>query len=424
MSWLADWQSDLYGQLREPQRESDVDLSFWWQVFDDTTLNGLIETARRENPSLQIAGLRILESRAQLGIAGSNLYPQLQQVNGAATYIDTRRNGGQWTTTTVSRTTRPASISAGNWISGAIPARRGIGGRGVFRFDHQSAGRAGAAGRAGRRPVLSYRTTHALIDIARKNAEIQKRSLDMTERLYRGPAIGAGPATGQDPVPDDAVQCAAAGDQAHPDPQRPGDPAGASTRRHSGTGSGAKGTARVPRVSVDEIPARLLARRPDVRTAAWQVAAQSAQIGIAEADYYPAISLLGSIGWSGTSGGGRPDSTVLGGALPPGMSSTTAGSPTTYACRTRACSRPSRVSRTACCWQPRRSTTLPSPWSRRASCRPCWYGRWPRLSARWNSPPRCTSRATPISPGCWTRSVRCSPSPPTNWRTAATTSVP
>ena len=58
--------------------------------------------------------------------------------------------------------------------------------------------------------------------------------------------------------------------------------------------------------SIQDIPARLLIRRPDLRAAAWQVAAQSAQIGIAEADYYPAISLLGAIGWSGSSLSGSP----------------------------------------------------------------------------------------------------------------------
>ena len=38
----------------------------------------------------------------------------------------------------------------------------------------------------------------------------------------------------------------------------------------------------------------------------WQIAAQSAQIGIAEADFYPAISLFGSIGWTGNSQSGSP----------------------------------------------------------------------------------------------------------------------
>ena len=62
---------------------------------------------------------------------------------------------------------------------------------------------------------------------------------------------------------------------------------------------------------VNGIPARLLLRRPDVHAAAWAVAAQSAKIGIAEADLYPAITLLGSLGWSSSTLGGAPDSGLL-----------------------------------------------------------------------------------------------------------------
>ena len=67
VGWLKTWQSDLYGQLGNTDQQTQVDLRFWWQAFNDPVLNGLIETARRENPSLRIAGLRILESRAMLG---------------------------------------------------------------------------------------------------------------------------------------------------------------------------------------------------------------------------------------------------------------------------------------------------------------------------------------------------------------------
>ena len=52
-----------------------------------------------------------------------------------------------------------------------------------------------------------------------------------------------------------------------------------------------------PEVAVG-IPADLLRRRPDVRRAERQAAAQSAQIGIAEADFYPAIAINGTIGYS------------------------------------------------------------------------------------------------------------------------------
>ncbi len=43
----------------------------------------------------------------------------------------------------------------------------------------------------------------------------------------------------------------------------------------------------------------MLLRRPDVRAAELQVAAQSALVGVAVTDLYPAVTLLGSIGWSG-----------------------------------------------------------------------------------------------------------------------------
>jgi outer membrane protein TolC len=45
------------------------------------------------------------------------------------------------------------------------------------------------------------------------------------------------------------------------------------------------------------IPAQLLARRPDVRRAERLAAAQSEQIGIAEADLYPAITINGTLGF-------------------------------------------------------------------------------------------------------------------------------
>src|SRR5204862_2557138 len=46
------------------------------------------------------------------------------------------------------------------------------------------------------------------------------------------------------------------------------------------------------------IPADLLRRRPDVRRAERQAAAQSDQIGVAEADFYPHIAITGTIGYS------------------------------------------------------------------------------------------------------------------------------
>ncbi|MDH3690391.1 MAG: TolC family protein, partial [Gammaproteobacteria bacterium] len=50
------------------------------------------------------------------------------------------------------------------------------------------------------------------------------------------------------------------------------------------------------------IPAELLRRRPDVKRAELQAAAQSAIIGVAKADLYPSFALFGSIGLAASSG--------------------------------------------------------------------------------------------------------------------------
>ena len=46
------------------------------------------------------------------------------------------------------------------------------------------------------------------------------------------------------------------------------------------------------------VPAELLRRRPDVRRAERDIAAQSAQIGVARADLFPSLQLIGSIGFA------------------------------------------------------------------------------------------------------------------------------
>jgi NodT family efflux transporter outer membrane factor (OMF) lipoprotein len=66
----------------------------------------------------------------------------------------------------------------------------------------------------------------------------------------------------------------------------------------------AAGSGVIPRADlavIIDIPADLLRRRPDVRAAESQLAAQSALIGVSEADLYPSISLLGSVGLSASS---------------------------------------------------------------------------------------------------------------------------
>jgi NodT family efflux transporter outer membrane factor (OMF) lipoprotein len=320
VAWLQDWQPSAYGASADQPAQQQIDLRFWWKIFNDPALNRLIEEARQENLQLRIAGLRIFESLAVLGIAGSALYPQVQQIGGAVNYVNNQFHGGD----------APASDQS----FGAYNIGFNLGWEldfwGRFKRGIESADAAFFASVANQQDMqvlisaqvtdlyYAYRTTEARVEIAHKNAEIQKRSFEITETLYKN------------------------GEQSELDLQQ-------AKTQYLATLSGipeleisllkirnsmaamlgrAPGDLpefdipdyKLPSISSDSIhniPANLLNRRPDIRAAAWQVAAQSAQIGIAEADYYPAISLLGSIGWSGNSLSGSSNTGSL--LLGPGL---------------------------------------------------------------------------------------------------------
>ena len=96
------------------------------------------------------------------------------------------------------------------------------------------------------------------------------------------------------------------------------------------------------------IPRDLLRRRPDVRAAGLAAASQSALIGVAKANMYPAFSLSGSFGVAGNNAGNNSladmfnwqSRAVNAGAGLFSRSSTTAGSSTRCACRTLNFNRP------------------------------------------------------------------------------------
>jgi outer membrane protein TolC len=63
-----------------------VNEALWWENFRDPTLSNLIQAGYENNLSLQVAGARVLQARAQLAAAVGELYPQQQGAFGAYTY--------------------------------------------------------------------------------------------------------------------------------------------------------------------------------------------------------------------------------------------------------------------------------------------------------------------------------------------------
>ncbi|MBE9527442.1 MAG: efflux transporter outer membrane subunit [Proteobacteria bacterium] len=318
VEWLQDWQPSAYQQTTQEEK-THSDIRFWWHLFNDPVLNQLIEEAKRENHSLRIAGLRIFESRAFLGIANSSLYPQLQQVKGSSSYVNNQAHGGN-TEKSQTFTSYQAGFNVGWELDFWGRFQRGIESADAAYFasitNQQDAQVLLTAQMAS--AYFSYRTTQARISIAHENAKIQQRSYEITTNLFKsgeGSELDLQQAKTQylatlSTIPELEIALL----------QIRNAIAVLLSKQPDVIEQLAISAYQWPVISAQYfqyIPANLLTRRPDIRTAAWQVAAQSAQIGVAEADYYPAISLFGSIGWSGNDISGASDigSLVLGPAF-------------------------------------------------------------------------------------------------------------
>lgn len=315
VSWLQDWQTDLYGQVASQSETADADLTFWWQVFDDPVLSALVAEARKSSPTMQLAGIAVLESRAAAGIANATRYPQVQQVTGNAASVTTGETGSG------------ESDSFGDYGLGF-----GIGWEldfwGRFRRSIESADAAFFASIANQQNVqvllasqvaslyYGYLSTKFRIEIAEENARIQKRSFEITEALYNSgqdseldlqqaktqylATLSSIPSLEISLVTTKNGLAALLGRQPGDVPELDNVPDNLPLVE--------------PQILAD-IPANLLVRRPDIRAGAWAVAAQSAQIGVAKADYYPAIDLVGSLGLSGNTISSDSTSLVVGSAF-------------------------------------------------------------------------------------------------------------
>lgn len=267
----------------------------WWTVFNDPVLNQLVELAQQQNYSLQLAGLRVLESRAQLGIATGRSYPQQQLAAGGITRVSPSENAGQGNT----------SFNQYD-LGGSLAWEMDFWGK--FRRGIESSDAALMASVANydeaivlvtAQVVSNYvtiRTLEEQLRIAQENLKLQQRSYDIAEVLYRN---------GQDSELDvqQALALLLSTKATVPQFETQLKLARNAMNTLLGQNTGYVETLIVPGPIPDVpeqiavgIPADLMRRRPDIRQAELQAVAQNAQVGVATADLYPSISLAGSIG--------------------------------------------------------------------------------------------------------------------------------
>jgi NodT family efflux transporter outer membrane factor (OMF) lipoprotein len=316
-SWSETWSSASIEQVT--QQGSQPDARQWWQIFSDQNLERLIAEADERNGDLKIAGLRVIEARAQLGIAVAGRYPQVQQANADVLYSARKRSDGF-------NPRSGAYLQYG--MSFSVGWELDFWGR--FSRAIESADAAFFAAQANRDDALvllhaqvattyfTLRTAEARLRIARENAQLQERSYQITQRLFKSgesDELDLQQAKTQylgtlSSIPDLESQIVLA---RHALSVLIGRPPGPLPELDAQPGK--EGVVPlVNRAVLQDVPANLLLRRPDVRAAELQMAAQSALIGVAKADLYPSVSLLGSLVWSASSLTGAPSTlSVVGG---------------------------------------------------------------------------------------------------------------
>jgi len=285
----------------------------WWKAFNDPVLDRLIERAYQGNLSLRIAGVRVLEARAQLGIAVGRLYPQAQQAFGSLQEIRTSERSALGAIVGSSPLPRVDNIFDYWQDQIGVSASWEIDFWGKFRRAIESADANLRATMADYDSALvsltadvtnSYiaiRTLEKRLAIARQAVETQKESLKIAEdRLRYGMAPRLDVEQARTLLNDTSAAIPALEAQLRQAKNSLSLLLGMLPGDLTEILPGSSEIPVAPPEIVVGIPNDLLRRRPDIRSVEYQAAAQSAQIGMAKADLYPAFSLTGTFGFLST----------------------------------------------------------------------------------------------------------------------------
>lgn len=284
----AQWSTGQSGELAD---------TYWWRSFNDPVLSQLIEVAWRDNLSLQSAGVRVVQARAQLNQAIGNLFPQQQAISGGFNYynqLSATRGPSEFTT---SQLLFAASWEADFWgkYRRTIQSDRAAFLSTVAAYDDALVTLIADVAST----YVNIRTAEQRIRVAEKNLEAQRESYrvasvqfkygETSELDVRQAATLLSQTAAQIPPLQDSMNQAKNALAVYL-----GEPPDKINEYLKGSGS----IPVAPNQVTVGIPRDLLRRRPDVREAGLNAASECALIGVAKANMYPAFSLSGAFGLS------------------------------------------------------------------------------------------------------------------------------
>lgn len=291
----------------------------WWAVFNDPALTSLIDTAYQQNLGLQVAGLRVMEARAQLGIATGLRYPQAQSMGGGYAYSrssinappfanlpDNIRSGvdrtkGAWTASF------DATWEADVWgkFSRGVEAADANLAANMLNYDSVLVTLTGDVAAL----YTTIRTLEERIDFTLANVKLQEQALSLANTRFK---LGATSELDVQQARGLLYNTQALIPVFMLNLDRTRNTLSFLLGMPPSNLDSLLGTSRkipeAPETVAVGIPAELLRRRPDVRAAEMAAAAQSAAIGMNKADLYPSFVLAGSLGLASASGSNMFDS--------------------------------------------------------------------------------------------------------------------
>jgi NodT family efflux transporter outer membrane factor (OMF) lipoprotein len=277
-----------------PHSGDVVELRDWWSRFDDPLLAELIDDAQRSQPSLEQARARIAQARAGLRGAESARFPAL---DGTGSIL---RQHSEFPPPAVTATTASAGVDAA-WeidLFGGVRYRVA-----AARARAESSELAWHDARVSiaaetASTYLLLRACEALTAVfAQEVSSLAKTAELTTAKVKAGfdaPAnsalADASAAEARNRVVAQGAECDAAVKALV---QLTGQPEPALRQRL------APSSGRLPRpafLAVPSVPAHMLSQRPDIAAVEAELAAAALDVGVADAERYPRLSLVGSVG--------------------------------------------------------------------------------------------------------------------------------
>jgi multidrug efflux system outer membrane protein len=276
-----------------PHGGESVALREWWRQFDDPKLDAMIAAAEADSPTLDLAVARMSEARANAGVSEAALAPTLTG-NASATRARTAF-GPQVFQSNVFK----AGFDAGWELDLFGGNRRALE---AARARQKAAGvdwhdaRVSLAGDVAD-AYVGLRACEAGRSVQERNLASRVQTRDLTAlKAAAGFTPKAEADRAEGAVAEATSAVAGKRGECSQHVNALAKLTGWPRDRVVEHLAGATGVVPVPReVTVEAVPARAVTQRPDVASAELAVAAASAEIGVAEADRYPSVSLTGAI---------------------------------------------------------------------------------------------------------------------------------